>query len=325
MQWRTGRDPLSDEAWAKLDEHPLPDSLLMNGIATRLGVVYSSPPGYRPLELDLYMPDEPSVGVLVRRPAIVWIHGGAFAMGSKRLLPVFLSEKDFFVRLARAGFVVASIDYRLSAEALWPAQVIDVRAAIRWMRSRAEELALDPSSIAVWGESAGGNLAAIAGVLGSQEFEGDARHELPEVAAVVDWYGPTDFAAMDRQAPANSAMQHDDAESPESRLLGAPIQDVPDLVRAADPSSYVRRDSPPMLIRHGRIDRLVPFGQSEAFAAALERAGSTVRFRPVDNADHVFGGHPDPWIFVEEAIEFLREVLPAHANEGASNDKVGTN
>lgn len=156
MQWRTGRDPLSDEAWAKLDEHPLPDSLLMNGIATRLGVVYSSPPGYRPLELDLYMPDEPSVGVLARRPAIVWIHGGAFAMGSKRLLPGFLSEKDFFVRLARAGFVVASIDYRLSAEALWPAQVIDVRAAIRWMRSRAEELALDPSSIAVWGESAGG-------------------------------------------------------------------------------------------------------------------------------------------------------------------------
>lgn len=319
MQRRQERDPLIDEKWARLDEHPLPSPVVREGIAHNLGIVYSSLPGFRPLELDLYAQSLPSVQVTAR-PAIVWIHGGAFAMGSRRLLPDFLSEQNFFRRLANAGFVVASIDYRLSAEALWPAQILDVRAAIHWLRSRASELSLDPSAIAVWGESAGGNLAAMAGVLGSREFDGDVRHDFPEVAAVIDWYGPTDFGAMDRQAPADSAMHHDDPQSPESRLLGAPVQTVPDLVRAADPATYVDRDTPPMLIRHGRNDRLVPFGQSVALAAALESAGASVRFWPVDDADHVFGGHPDPWIFVEEAIEFLREVLPARAHEGVGND-----
>jgi acetyl esterase/lipase len=287
-------------------------------LAHRHGIFYLSTPGFRPLEMDLYAPaaawsDSPA-GDGDRYPAVVWIHGGAFALGSRRLLPEFLEAADFFHTLAREGFVVAAIDYRLSSEERWPAQLLDVRAAIRWLRSRAGELAIDVDAIAVWGESAGGHLAAMAGVLGRRGIPEEPEGlDLPEVGAVIDWYGPTNFAAMDRQAPVDSAMSHDDPDSPESRLLGAPVQEVPDLVAAADPASYATAAVPPMLIRHGRADRMVPFGQSVAFAEALARAGAAVTFLPVDDAGHTFEGHPEPTAFLKEGLDFLRASLPQRA------------
>jgi acetyl esterase/lipase len=308
-------DPFHDASWARLDKAPLPDPLIVGDLALRPGIVYSSLPGFRPLEMDLYAPALAWSGSTAdeerRYPVVVWIHGGAFAMGSRRLLPEFLQAAEFFHTLARAGFVVAAIDYRLSSEEKWPAQLLDVRTAIRWLRSRAAELAIDVDAIAAWGESAGGHLAAMAGVLGRREIPDEPDGlDRPAVAAVIDWYGPTNFAAMDRQAPTDSAMSHDDPGSPESRLLGAPVQDIPALVAAADPATYADVAVPPTLIRHGRADRLVPFGQSVVFAEALRRAGAAVTFLPVDDAGHVFEGHPDPAVFVAEAIDFLHAVLP---------------
>lgn len=311
MQRRTSEDLPPSTPWlGPLAAAALAAAETADGVTERRGAVYSSVAGFRPLELDLYSP----AGSRRPLPCIVWIHGGAFMMGSKRLLPDFLRERDFFRALAREGFVVASIDYRLSAEARWPAPLLDVRAAIRWLRARSQELWIDSDAIATWGESAGGHLAVCAGVRGALAVpDEDPTLALPRVAAVVDWYGPTDFAAMDAQAPDDSAMSHDAADSPESLLVGAPVQEAAAVVRDADPATHAHADAPPVLIRHGRRDRLVPFGQSEHLARALDAAGVDVRFRPVDGAGHVFEHHPDPGVFVDEAIAFLREVLPASA------------
>ncbi|WP_062464213.1 alpha/beta hydrolase [Demequina soli] len=280
-------------------------------------VVYASRVGYRPLTLDLYAPADawdPVGGPASERryPAVVWIHGGAFRLGSKSLLPTFLEEADFFRRLVRAGFVVAAIDYRLSSEARWPAQLLDVRAAIRWLRGRADEVGVSTQAIAVWGESAGAHLAASAGIRGDRTHPDEEPYlPLPSVAAIVDWYGPSNFALMDTQATVDALQVHDAPDSPESVLLGAPVQQAPELVADADPATHVASGCPPILIRHGVRDRLVPFGQSLHLASALERAGADVRLRPVEGADHVFEGHPRPVAFVDEAIDFLREVMPS--------------
>jgi acetyl esterase/lipase len=308
------------EPWELLADAPLPEAYDADGLTIRRGVVYASPRGFRPLELDVIAPLAAYRPGSEPLPAVIWIHGGAFALGSRRLLPPFLQEGDFFATVARAGFVVVPIDYRLSGEALWPGQLLDVRDAVRWVRRRAGEIGVRPDAICVWGESAGGHLALMAGVRGGLAIAGEASHDPADVAAVVDWYGPTDFSAMDRQAPPDAAMVHDLADSPESLLLGAPVQTVPELVADANPAAFVRPGLPPFLIRHGSRDRLVPTGQSELMVDALERAGCSVDWRSVDGADHVFAGHPDPDRLVAEAIDFLRRSTsaPIHSSrEGA--------
>lgn len=302
-----------NDPWAKLPQEPLPPAVRAGDVTEREGVVYSSIPGYRPLELDVYAPAD-ARGAL---PAIVWIHGGAFALGSRRIAPAFLAEVDFFRRTAREGFVVVSVDYRLSGEAPWPAQLMDVRAAVRWLTEHAAELSIDPRAIVAWGESAGGHLAAMAGILGDRERPEEVPGlTLPRVAAVIDWYGPTDFRQMDVQAGAESDMRHDAADSPESRLLRSPVQEAGMVADDANPAHHVTAGSPPFLIHHGRDDRLVPFGQSDLLASRLRSVGADVTLVPVGGAGHVFEGHPDPASFVEEAIAFLRRVLPAPEGSG---------
>ncbi|GAA3909912.1 hypothetical protein GCM10022382_15570 [Microbacterium invictum] len=308
MVQRTTSVPRHEDPWAQLGDRPLPAPPFEADVARRSSIIYTVVPGFRPLELDLYTPAD---GDGSPRPAVMWIHGGAFALGTRQIAPAFLEEADFFATLVRAGFVVASIDYRLSGEAQWPAQLLDVRTAVRWLRSRSAELAIDPESIAVWGESAGAHLAAMAGVLGGTgRDEEPVSLELPRVAAVVDWYGPTDFRQMDVQAAENSAMAHDDPESPESRLVGAPVQEAGAIIDDANPVTHVTADAPPFLIRHGELDRLVAFGQSVLLAERLAEVGADVTLHAVPGAGHVFEGHPAPGEFIAEAIEFLSRVLP---------------
>lgn len=284
-----------------------------HGVRLRAGAVYALRLGFRPMRLDLYLPP------ITRTPApvVVWIHGGAFMFGDRTALPPLLEGERLFTRLPLAGLAVASIEYRLSSEAIFPAQLEDVQASIRWLRARHHELEIDPDRIATWGESAGGHLAAFAGVAGRAEpsAELDADIEFPElptaVAAVVDWYGPTDFAAMDRQAGAISRMTHDAPDSPESRLIGAPVQERPDLVEQADPAASATSTAPPFLIMHGTRDGLVPVGQSEHLARRLEELGVRVDFRPIAGADHVFEGYEKGGALVDEVVEFLtRELRP---------------
>jgi acetyl esterase/lipase len=228
--------------------------------------------------LDLYAPKK-ATGV----PLIVWIHGGAFLFGSKEGFPV----EPVPLHLLLEGYAVASINYRLSPEALFPAQFQDCKAAIRWLRAHADELGIDPNRIGVWGASAGGNLAALVETAGSvRDFDvGENLNYSSRVQAVCDFYGPTDFLQMDAHRLPDGQI-HNVPDSPESKLVGGPIQDNPDKVRRVNPITYVDRSAPPFLIVHGTLDRLVPFNQSQLLAAALEAVGAPVKFHPVEGGGH---------------------------------------
>jgi acetyl esterase/lipase len=228
--------------------------------------------------LDLYAPKK-GKGV----PLIVWIHGGAFLFGSKEGFPVEPVPVDFLLE----GYAVASINYRLSLEAIFPAQLEDCKAAIRWLRAHADEFGIDSNRIGVWGASAGGNLAALVGTTGElRDFEvGENLAFSSRVQAVCDFFGPTDFLQMDAHRLSDGQI-HDAPDSPESKLVGGPIQENPDKARRVNPITYVTKEVPPFLIVHGTVDRLVPFNQSQLLAAALEAAGAPVKFHPVEGGGH---------------------------------------
>jgi acetyl esterase/lipase len=228
--------------------------------------------------LDLYAPRKAR-----NVPLIVWIHGGAFLFGSKEGFPA----EPVPLHLLLEGYAVASINYRLSPEAVFPAQLEDCKAAVRWLRAHAESFGIDPNRIGVWGASAGGNLAALIGTTGGiRDFEvGENLGCSSRVQAVCDFYGPTDFLQMDAHRLPDGQI-HNAPDSPESKLIGGPIQDHPDKVRRVNPITHVDQSAAPFLIVHGTLDRLVPFNQSQLLAAALEAAGALVTFHPVEGGGH---------------------------------------
>jgi acetyl esterase/lipase len=258
-------------------------------VLTGLDYAPADPPGTRGHTLDLYLPDDGGPW-----PVLIACGGSAFlddggSYYAAELAPWF----------TEAGFAVAGVCTRSSTQARFPAQVHDVKAAIRWLRAHAGEHGLDPGRIAIMGDSSGGWTAAMAGLTGGRpelegsvgETSGDSR-----VQAVVDLYGPTDFLQMDAQmlpgacATFNELMGlrdcHDDPGSPESRLMGFPIRTRPDDVRAADPCRYASAAAPPFLIAHGQLDALVPHGQSELLYAALAAAGAEATFFSVPEVGH---------------------------------------
>jgi len=242
-------------------------------------VAYASG-GHPRQRLDLFVP-----GGLESCPLVIWIHGGEFRRGSKSdRVPLWL--------LAH-GCAVASLDYRLSGDAVLPAAIEDVRSAVRWLRAHAAEHGLDAERFAAWGESAGGYLAAMIGVTGGRQIfdTPDQQDVASRVCAVVDFFGPTDFLQMDAHRGAGG-MLHDAADSPESMAIGGPIQDRREAVRRVSPLTYVSRDAPPFLIVHGEADPAVPHHQSELLATALSGAGVDVGFYTVPGGAH--GGFTDP-------------------------------
>jgi acetyl esterase/lipase len=258
-----------------------PGDALPAGVVVHHDLAYVS--GGRPRQvLDLYLPD---LGQAM--PLIIWIHGGAFRMGDKGdRIPLEMLEQ---------GYAIASLNYRLSQHALFPAQIEDCKAAVRWLRAHADTYGLDPSRFASWGESAGGHLAAMLGTAGHERsFEvGEHLEHSSRVQAVLDFFGPTDFLQMDaHRLP--EGMVHDMAESPESELVGGPIQERRAEVARANPVTYVTPEAPPFLIVHGDRDPLVPYHQSTLLVAALEATGVPVTFYTVVGAGH--GGFDDPQI-----------------------------
>lgn len=260
-------------------------------------------------KLDLYFPEEGDGPF----PALIHIHGGGFEFGDKRD-----SHMDAYLDGIRRGYVVGSLEYRLSGEATFPAAVLDVRQAIRFIRKHADEYRIDAGRIAVIGGSAGGNLVAMLamniengaffGESASDSFDAD-----PFVQAAVDQFGPMDFQPMDDQARANgvSFADHDRPESPESKYIGAPLPDADEsLCQKANPASYITDRMCPMLIEHGRVDRLVPFAQSENFYRAIvARLGEGhAEFIPLDTADHEDRQFTEPenmrvvWDFLEKNL-----------------------
>lgn len=235
--------------------------------------------GGRPLKMHLVKPKSAPKEPM---PVVVYIHGGAWRGGNRDAGVRPLS------RLAQRGYFGATIEYRLSGEARFPAQIEDCKAAIRFLRSKAREFGIDPDRIAAWGPSAGGHLAALLGTSGDAkdlDGKGGSGDASSRVQAVVDWFGPTDFLQMGK-----NKIDHDAPNSPESLLVGGPIQENKDKVAAANPITYVSKDDPPFLIMHGDQDDLVPLSQSEHLLAALRKAGVDSTLHVVKGAGHGFGG-----------------------------------
>lgn len=232
-------------------------------------------------KLDLYLPEKREGDAPL--PVVVFIHGGGWQNGDKnggggKVAPFVATGK----------FAGASIGYRLSDEAQWPSQIHDCKAAIRWIKAHAKEHGLDPDRIAVWGTSAGGHLVAMLGVSdGVAELEGtigahtdqDAR-----VKCVLNFFGPADLLTM--------GGSHDEANSPESKLLGGPVQENPDKAKSASPVEHVTADDAPSLIVHGTEDPAVPYSQSVALEKKLEAAGVSAIFLTVEGAGHGKGFGP---------------------------------
>jgi acetyl esterase/lipase len=239
--------------------------------------------------LTLALPLEPAVEGLL--PIIVYIHGGAWMEGDHRGGVAAIRSL-----VATGRFAGASIGYRLTGEAGWPAQIHDCKAAIRWIRSHAAGLGVDPAKIAVMGHSAGGHLSAMLGVAGAVEdgLEGDVGPHAgvsSRVAVAINFFGPSDLLSMQSQMPENGLIQHDAPDSPESRLLRGPLQSRPDQARSASPRRFVDALDPPMLLIHGDRDRLIPFAQSVDLAADLKQAGVEHVFVQVAGGGH--GGFGD--------------------------------
>jgi acetyl esterase/lipase len=242
-------------------------------------------PGDKPVLMDLHLPAKTDGPV----PVILFVHGGGWEGGSK--------DNPMAGRMVGRGYAVASINYRLSQEAVFPAQLHDCKAAVRWLRAHAKEYNLDGNRIGVWGDSAGGHLVALLGTTGDvKEMEGAEGNldQSSRVQAVCDWYGPTDFAAtVDRfYADPQRQLNNDEkyAAGVISRLLGGPMRDNREKAKAASPITYVSKDDPPFLIMHGDKDPLVHISQSETFAAALKKVGVDVTFETIKGAGHGFGG-----------------------------------
>jgi enterochelin esterase-like enzyme/dienelactone hydrolase len=227
-------------------------------------------------------------------------------MGSKDLCPA--------VSFLRDGFAVASINYRFSQHAIFPAQIEDCKAAIRWLRANATTYNIDSSRIGVWGSSAGGHLAAMLGTTGDvKEFDvGEHRDLSSRVQAVCDWFGPTDFTQMSK-FPSN--IDHDAAGSPESLLIGGPVQQNREKAARANPITYVTKDDAPFLIMHGDQDPLVPMNQSELLYDTLKKAGVDATFQSVKGAGHGLNGLENNRMVYEF---FAKHLLRGSANIAAA-------
>jgi acetyl esterase/lipase len=234
-------------------------------------VTYCKPNGLE-LKMDAYLPlildNEPA-------PAILYAHGGGWTDGDKSEASVGASQ------LAAMGYMVASINYRLAPQHKWPAQIEDVKCAVRHLRANAATYRIDPNRIGVIGGSAGGHLAALAGLTGpGAGFEGNGGYpeQSSQVQVVVDIFGPTDFATMDLQPHRASVEQ----------LLGLPLEQAADALKRASPITYVRGDAPPFFILHGDKDDLVPLSQSQELYDRLRAAGTPADLLVVKNAGHRF-------------------------------------
>lgn len=232
--------------------------------------------------MDIYLPE--GTGPF---PVVVLIHGGAFKMGDKGM------EASNAAALVAKGIAAASINYRLSGEARYPAQIEDCKAAVRFLRANAAKYNLNPDKIGSWGASAGGNLSSLLGTTsGVSELEGASLGNSSyssKVIASVDWFGPINFLTMDAEASAlGFTINTNSASSPESQLIGAAVQTVPEKVAKANASTYITTDDAAFFIQVGSMDHNIPYTQSLNFYNALKpvKGAENVTYELLEGAGH---------------------------------------
>ena len=238
--------------------------------------------GHERQKLDLFVPEKGE-----NLPLVVWIHGGGWVGGSKENPPA--------LGFTRSGYAVASINYRFSQHAVYPAQIEDCKAAIRWLRANAAKHRINPDKIGVWGASAGGHLVALLGTTGDvKEFDkGENLGQSSRVQAVCDVFGPTDFLEYYNYANAKlvaPSVLPDDANSLLVRLVGGKLSEKKDVVAKANPITYVTKGDAPFLIMHGDKDLLVPLHQSEILEKALKKADVPVTLYVEKGSGHGLRG-----------------------------------
>lgn len=250
--------------------------------------------------LDLYLPAGKR-----NLPTVVFIHGGAFQFGDRRPgnLPTWVVSKEY---------ALASIDYRLTSEAKFPAALEDAKSAIRFLRARANDYGLDARRIVVWGESAGGHIASMVGTTNATKaFDvGENLTESSGVQGVITYFGPSDFLKLDTDTLPGSD-KHLTDDSPEAKYLGVNPAKDPALARRANPIPYIGPRTPPFLLVHGTDDRQVSFGQSQLLFDALRKASRPATMFPVEGAGHLFrGATPAQLAEIRTETEtFLREIF----------------
>lgn len=242
-------------------------------------------------KMDIYLPE--NINEVDPVPVIVYVHGGGFKMGDKSSGIL----KSVLEGLNR-GYAVVSVNYRLSSEAVFPAAVEDVKAAIRYLRANASEYNLDVENFAIWGESAGGNLASMIGTTGDDRtYDNESLGNIEQSSAVkvvIDWFGPIQFTEMDNQMSALGLTPKlgltSSSTSPESLYVGADIskEENKELAERANPTNYITENDAAFLIQHGTNDTNVPVTQSENFAKALENilGSDKVVFEAMQGAGH---------------------------------------
>jgi acetyl esterase/lipase len=235
-------------------------------------------------KLDLYLPATPAAGKL--SPAVVWIHGGGWTGGTKSEA----RAKEICTTLANAGYVAVSIDYKLG-DGVWPTNLFDCKNAVRFLRAHAKDYHLDPQRIAVAGGSAGGHLALMVGLTaGKKELEPESPYPgvSSAVRCVIDMYGPTDMLTRRQIAPDGTPLEERRPIEIMLKIFAVTSEQDP-VLKLASPVTHVAKNSPPVLILHGRADTTVDYTQSEELVRVMKERGAPHEFVLIDGVGHTFG------------------------------------
>ncbi|EIZ80070.1 lipase [Novosphingobium sp. Rr 2-17] len=278
-------------------------------VEATFGLTYATITGVRPLKLDVYR--VPNMGP---KPAIIFVHGGSYVNGDPKndRNPIFGENDGFMAYVASRGYVVIPVTYRLADEGKWPSQLEDVKAAIRWVRGNAAKYGVDPQRIGVWGESAGGHIAAMIGATcGIKEFDeqkdqgiygNPARGVQAKFAdqsscvqAAVAWSATTDFAQLDPQSASFARLVHNTPASSQSRVLGCALGTTCSsaTVERANVLHYVNQggaSKTAFLLAAGTRDEATPWQQSQELYDGLRKRGVPAQLELVRDADHYFIG-----------------------------------
>ena len=273
----------------------------MSGICHLRDIPYVAG-GHELQKLDLFLPPSASTAL----PLVVWVHGGGWASGDK-------NNYCHAQWLTSYGYAVASIGYRLTQHAIFPAQIEDCKAALRFLRAHAPEYRINPDRIGAWGASAGGHLVSLLGTTGdTRDFDtGADLNQSSQVQCVVDWFGPTDFLHYGEQPSQADDLNSCVAKGPGvEKLMGGHLVDHLEKARQASPLYFVKNSAAPFFIMHGDKDDLVPLQQSRVFETALKQSGTECSLTILPEA-----GHDGPAFFTQPIMANILQFLDRHLKQ----------